>query len=84
MILGRPVKPRANRMALMVASVPELTRRTLSTGLTREMISWASSDSHAVGAPKLSPCWAASVTASTTAGCAWPRIIGPQEHTRST
>jgi hypothetical protein len=30
MIFFRPVYPRANRMALMVASVPELTMRTIS------------------------------------------------------
>ena len=29
-VRSRPVKPRASRMALMVASVPELTRRTIS------------------------------------------------------
>ncbi len=32
MILARPVKPRASRIALMVASVPELTSRSRSTG----------------------------------------------------
>ena len=84
MILGRPVKPRASRMALMVASVPELTNRTRWTGSTRPMISRASSVSAGVGAPKDSPSAAARCTASTTAGWAWPRIIGPQEHTRST
>ena len=34
-----------------------------------------------VGAPKLVPSAAASLTASSTAGCAWPRIIGPHEQT---
>ena len=29
-MVSRPVKPRARRMALMVASVPELTKRTNS------------------------------------------------------
>ena len=76
--------PRASRIALIVASVPELTSRTCSTGGTRPMISSASSTSAGVGAPNDSPRPAASRTASTTAGCACPRIIGPQELTRST
>ena len=80
----RPVTPRASRIALIVASVPELTSRTCSTGSTRPMIASASSISAAVGAPKDSPPVAAARTASTTAGCACPRIIGPQEQTRST
>ena len=84
MILARPVKPRASRIALIVASVPELTSRSRSTASTRPMISAASSVSVGVGAPKDSPPAAARWTASTTAGWAWPRIIGPQEHTRST
>ena len=66
-----------------VASVPELTRRTRSTGV-RATISSASSISASVGAPNDSPVDAARCTASTTAGYACPRIIGPHEHTRST
>ena len=68
----------------MVASVPELTRRTCSTGPTRPMIASARWISASVGAPKLSPLPAAARTASTTSGCACPRIIGPHELTRST
>ena len=68
----------------MVASVPELTSRISSTGATRSMISAASSLSAGVGAPNDSPLAAALVTASTTDGCAWPRIIGPHEQTKST
>ena len=37
-----------------------------------------------VGVPKLVPRVAADLIASTTSGCAWPRISGPQEETRST
>ena len=48
------------------------------------MISVANSVSDGVGAPKDSPSAATLRTASTTSGWAWPRIIGPQEHTRST
>ena len=68
----------------MVASVPELTSRTCSTGATRATISSASSTSPGLGVPKLVPLVAAVCSASTTAGWAWPRIIGPQEQTRST
>ena len=67
----------------MVASVPELTSRTCSTG-ARAMISAASSTSPGVAAPNDVPRASASDTAATTDGCACPRIIGPQEHTRST
>jgi hypothetical protein len=83
-ILGLPVNPRASRIALIVASVPELTSRIRSTGATRPMISAASRLSAGVGAPNDRPDAAAVVTASTTAGCACPRIIGPHEQTRST
>src|SRR5438552_9677977 len=67
----------------MVASVPELTRRTWSTG-ARATISSASSTSPGVAAPNEVPFASAAETAETTAGCACPRIIGPHEHTRST
>ena len=82
--LERPVNPRARRSALIVASVPLLTRRTCSTGSTRETISSASRTSFSLGVPKLKPRVAASCTAARTAGWVWPRIIGPQEQTRST
>ena len=68
----------------MVASVPEETRRTRSTGAMRATISSASSTSPTDGAPKLVPRRSALPAASTTAGWAWPRISGPQEHTMST
>ena len=76
--------PRASRMALIVASVPLQTRRTCSTGSTRATISSASSTSFSEGVPKEKPRATASRTASSTAGWAWPRIIGPQLQTRST
>ena len=68
----------------MVASVPEDTRRTCSTGSTRATISSARVTSFSLGVPNEKPRPAASVTAATTSGWPWPRIIGPQEHTRST
>src|SRR3984957_18102482 len=67
----------------MVASVPELTSLTCPTG-ARAMISVASSTSPSVAAPNDVPRVSASETAATTDGWACPRIIGPQEHTRST
>ena len=67
----------------MVASVPELTSRTFSTGV-RATISSASSTSPAVTVPNEVPRAAAAVTAASTSGCACPRIIGPHEQTRST
>ena len=81
MILSRPVKPRASRIAVIVASVPELTRRTISSeGSNRHSVS-ANSTSSSVGAPNDRPSAARSCTARTTAGCAWPTIAGPQEPT---
>src|SRR3954470_7231423 len=68
----------------MVASVPELTSRTWSTGGTLATISSASSTSPGDGVPNDVPRPAASRIAATMSGCAWPRIIGPQEQTRST
>ena len=78
-IIGRPVYPRARRMALIVASVPELTSRTFSIDGMASTISSASSFSATVGAPKLVPRCRAASMAATTAGWPWPRIIGPQE-----
>ena len=78
------MKPRASRMALIVASVPLETSRTCCTGSTRATISSASSTSFSEGVPKLNPRAVAERTASSTPSCAWPRIIGPQLHTRST
>jgi hypothetical protein len=77
------VQPRASRIAVIVASVPELTRRTWSIGV-RPTSSAASSTSPSVGVPKLVPRPAAARTASITAGWAWPSSSGPQEQTRST
>jgi len=79
--LFRPLYARARRKALMVASVPEFTKRTISIEGTASMTSLASSFSASVGAPKLNPPRAARTTASTTAGCVWPRIIGPHDCT---
>jgi hypothetical protein len=75
----RPVAARANRMALMVASVPELTKRIFSMAGKHAVTRSARSASVAVDAPKLAEFRAALSMASTTGGKAWPRIIGPQE-----
>ena len=79
--VSRPVAARASRIALIDASVPEEVIRSMSTAGIRWATSSASSTSPAVGAPKLVPSAAASQTAAITSGCAWPRIIGPQEQT---
>ena len=70
---------RASRMALIVASVPELTNRRLSMAGKQATTRSARSASAAVDAPKLAELRAAHSIASTTGGKAWPRIIGPQE-----
>ncbi len=66
MTLSRFVAARASRSALMVASVPELTRRIISIDGTACVIISASSTSPTVGAPKEKPRVAAFFTASTT------------------
>ena len=67
----------------MVASVPEETKRTLSTGV-RATISSASSTSGSVGVPYDVPRATAAATASWTSGWAWPSSMAPHEQTRST
>ena len=72
---------RATRRALIVASVPDETKRRSSTHGYARLTRTARSVSDGVGAPYDVPRAAASCTASTTAGCAWPRIIGPHDAT---
>jgi hypothetical protein len=81
---SRRVAPRASRIALIAASVPEETRRTISTDGTASTSSAASSTSRSVGAPKLVPSSAASRTASTVSGSACPKMSGPHDMTQST
>ena len=66
MILSLLVKPLARRIALIHASVPELTKRILSIFGTIETANSAISVSIAVGIPKEVPDFAFSITASTT------------------
>ena len=77
------MKPRASRIADIVASVPEDTSRTFSTGV-RPMISSTSATSPSVGVPYDVPRATAACTAATTSGWACPSSIGPQEQIRST
>ena len=79
------MNPRASRTALIVASVPLLTSRTCSTGSTRRDDLLGQRDL-ALGrrAEARSRVAAAVADRVDTAGWAWPRIIGPQEPTRST
>ena len=76
-IRSRPVTPRARRIAVLVASVPEFIRRTRSQLGTRSEIASASFISRGVGAPYEVPSVAAAVTAAVIAGWAWPRITAP-------
>ena len=78
---SRPVNPRAKRSAVIVASVPELTRRTFSMAGTRATKRSAISTSAAVGAPKPNPVVACSRTACTKGVKPWPWIIGPHAPT---
>ncbi len=84
MIRSRRVNPRASRIALIAASVPEETSRTISTDGTASTISAASSTSRSVGAPKLVPRSAASAIAATVSWSACPKTSGPQDSTQST
>ena len=77
------MNPRASRIADMVASVPEETKRTASIGV-RRTISSASSTSGTVGVPYDVPRATASATAACTSGWACPTSIGPHEQIRST
>ena len=83
MIRRRPVKPRATRSADIVASVPEETSRIFSIDGIMKRTSSPNSTSRAVGAPKVVPCEAAWMMATTTSGSACPRISGPHEPTKS-
>ena len=79
----RPVKPRARRIADMVASVPELTMRETSIDGTSFEIVSAMVISAGQGVPKESPLAMAFSTAVRTAGWLCPTIIGPHEPIRS-
>ncbi len=65
-ILSLPVIPLARRMALVVASVPELTNRTISMLSNAAQTSSAMRTSSLVGVPNLSPLCAARATATLT------------------
>lgn len=64
------------RRACMVASVPELENRTMSTPVIR-MIRSAARISHSVVAAKITPSRMAWLTRSTTVEWPCPRITGP-------
>src|SRR5579872_3848252 len=75
----RFVYARARRIADIVASVPELTKRTFCMLGYAPSTSSAKSASDGVDAPKLVPLHAAETIASRTLGSACPRISGPHE-----
>ena len=80
---SRPVAARATRMASMVASVPELAKRSISSPKRRQISSPHSTASSVVTA-KCVPRPAASAIASTTRGWAWPAIMAPKPPWKST
>ena len=81
MILSRPVKARIKRNTDIQASVPELTKRTISTLGTASITISASVFSRTQGAPKLVPFSRALCNASMTSGWECPTIAGPHEPT---
>jgi hypothetical protein len=72
MILSRFVAARATRIALIVASVPELTNRIRSIDGINMATRWASRVSSSVGAPKLVPRAATVASAFNSPRGAWP------------
>ena len=62
MILSLPVNPLAARIALMTASVPELTKRLTSMDGMSSLINSAKITSFSVGAPKVNPFLQDSIT----------------------
>ena len=75
------MKPRATRMAAVVASVPEEQKRIFSIQGIRSRTSSAMTISFGLGAPKEEPSRSASRTSRITAGTQWPAMSGPQERT---
>ena len=75
------MKPRATRMAAVVASVPEEQKRIFSIQGARSRTSSASWISLGEGAPKEEPSRSASCTSRITSGAQWPAMSGPQERT---
>ena len=73
----RPVAPRARRMALIVASVPEFTKRTISIDGTIFATRSARRTSSSVGAPYDVPRREARSSARRTKPGTWPKRCGP-------
>ena len=76
-IRARPVAARASRIADIVASVPELTKRTISIDGTIETIFSASLTSSSVGAPNEDPCRIERFNAFLRKSGMWPKRCGP-------
>src|SRR5258706_6505053 len=80
---SRWVAARATREADITASVPELTRRMRAIEGNAFGMSWPSSSSNSVGAPKDRPRRAARAMADVKAVTAWPNTEAPQEPQKS-
>ena len=76
MIVSRPVAARAIRIASIVASEPELTKRQRGRP-KRALSSSATMIASSVGAAKCVPSSKRARIARTIAGCAWPCTIEP-------
>ena len=76
---SRFVNARIRRSTLRHASVPLLTKRTISTLGTRSMTILASTFSSAHGAPKLVPLSICAFKTALTSSSAAPTIAGPHE-----
>ena len=83
-IRSRPVKARARRSAISVASVPDEVKRTRSADGTRRWTASAQAISSAWLAPNWVPRDSAAVTAAVTTGLPWPRIRAPWPPKKST
>ena len=73
----RPLKARASRTAISVASVPEAVKRIRSADGTRRWMARAQASSRGWLAPKCVPACSAALTAATILGWLWPRISEP-------
>jgi len=82
-IRSRRVAARATRTALIVASVPELTKRTRSIDGISIDTRCARRVSSSVGAPKLVPRDAVAASALSSPFGAWPWMSGPHDITKS-
>ena len=81
---SRPVAARATARHRLVASVPFLANMAQSAWSTRLVSSSASSTMTPPGPDNVSPRSRCAAAACSTPACAYPMIMGPKLHMRST